>query len=120
MYTRPPTTGELAREPNVTLCFADVKPKDGLAGIDLTAAGEDEILAGGLQTTGRAATVQPELPQGEDSRAWAPTSTFATPGLGPSLGLAGLDPFLVSIDAYEGVGRAPPSAPMITGTGFGP
>lgn len=74
-----------------------------LAGIDLTGAREDEILVGGLQTTGRAATVQLELPQGQDSHAWAPTVYFCDPwpwafGL---LGLAGLDPFLVSIDAYE-------------------
>lgn len=74
-----------------------------LAGIDLTGAGEDEILVGGLQTTGRAATVQLELLQGEDGHAWAPTVYFCDPwpwafGL---LGLAGLYPFLVSIDAYE-------------------
>jgi hypothetical protein len=74
-----------------------------LAGIDLTGATEHEIVVAGLQTTGHAATVQLELRQGKDSHTWAPTVYFCDPwpwafGL---LGLAGLDPFLVSIDTYE-------------------
>jgi hypothetical protein len=74
-----------------------------LAGIDLTSATEDEIVVGGLQTTGRPASVQLELWQGKESHTWAPTVYFCDPwpwafGL---LGLAGLDPFLVSIDTYE-------------------
>ena len=74
-----------------------------LAGIDLTGATEDEIVVGGRQTTGRAATVQLELRQGKDSHTWVPTIYFCDPwpwafGL---LGLAGLDPFLVSIDTHE-------------------
>ena len=74
-----------------------------LAGTDLTDATEHKIVVGGLQTTGRAATVQLELRQGKDSHTWAPTVYFCDPwpwafGL---LGLAGLDPFLVSIDTYE-------------------
>lgn len=74
-----------------------------LAGIDLTGTSESPIFVGGTKTVGRAATVQLELPQGRDSHTWAPTVYFCDPwpwafGL---LGLAGLDPFLVSIDAYE-------------------
>ena len=74
-----------------------------LAGIDLSGTSDDEIVVGGLQTTGRAATVQLELHQGKESHTWAPTIYFCDPwpwafGL---LGLAGLDPFLVSINTYE-------------------
>jgi len=74
-----------------------------LAGIDLGGATEDEIAVGGLQTTGRRASVQLELRQGKQGHTWAPTVYFCDPwpwafGL---LGLGGLDPFLVGIDAYE-------------------
>ena len=74
-----------------------------LAGIDLSDATEDEIAVGGLQTTGRSASVQLELRQGKESHTWAPTVYFCDPwpwafGL---LGLGGLDPFLVSINTYE-------------------
>jgi hypothetical protein len=74
-----------------------------LAGIDLGDATEDQIVVGGLQTSGRPASVQLELRQGKQSHTWAPTVYFWDPwpwafGL---LGLGGLDPFLVSINAYE-------------------
>jgi hypothetical protein len=74
-----------------------------LAGIDLSDATEDEIVVGGLQTTGRPTSVQLELRQGKQSHTWTPTVYFCDPwpwafGL---LGLGGLDPFLVSIDTYE-------------------
>lgn len=74
-----------------------------LAGIDLSDAIDDEIVVGGLQTTGRPASVQLELRQGKESHTWAPTVYFCDPwpwafGL---LGLGGLDPFLVSINTYE-------------------
>jgi hypothetical protein len=74
-----------------------------LAGIDLSDATEDEIVVGGLQTTSRPANVQLELRQGKESHTWAPTVYFCDPwpwafGL---LGLGGLDPFLVTLDAYE-------------------
>jgi hypothetical protein len=74
-----------------------------LAGIDLSNATEDEIVVGGLQTTGRLASVQLELRQGKESHTWVPTVYFCDPwpwafGL---LGLGGLDPFLVSINTYE-------------------
>ena len=73
-----------------------------LAGIDLGDT-HDQIVVGGLQTTGRPASVQLELRQGKESHAWAPTVYFCDPwpwafGL---LGLGGLDPFLISINAYE-------------------
>jgi hypothetical protein len=74
-----------------------------LAGIDLSDAIDDEIVVGGLQTTGRPASVQLELRQGKESHTWAATVYFCDPwpwafGL---LGLGGLDPFLVSINTYE-------------------
>ncbi len=74
-----------------------------LAGIDLRDATEDEIVVGGLRTTSRPTSVQLELRQGKESHMWAPTVYFCDPwpwafGL---LGLGGLDPFLVSINAYE-------------------
>lgn len=74
-----------------------------LAGIDLSDATDDEIVVGGLQTTGRPASVQLELRQGKESHTWAATVYFCDPwpwafGL---LGLGGLDPFLVSINTYE-------------------
>jgi hypothetical protein len=74
-----------------------------LAGIELSDATEDEIVVGGVQTTGRPASVQLELRQGRQSHTWAATVYFCEPwpwafGL---LGLGGLDPFLVSINTYE-------------------
>lgn len=76
-----------------------------LTGVELSGSDGDgdEIFVGGLRTTGRAAIVQLELRQGPSSHTWSPTVFFCDPwpwafGL---LGLAGLDPFLVMIDAYE-------------------
>jgi hypothetical protein len=74
-----------------------------LAGIDLSGTAENEIVVGGLQTTGRTASVHLELNQGKQSHTWAPTVYFCDPwpwafGL---LGLAGLDPFLLTINTYE-------------------
>ena len=74
-----------------------------LAGIELDGGIGDRIVVGGVRTTGRSATVQLELRQGRLSHTWSPTVYFCEPwpwafGL---LGLAGLDPFLVTIDAYE-------------------
>jgi hypothetical protein len=70
-----------------------------LAGIDLS----DDVVVAGLRTRGRGATVQLELRQGRLSHVWSPTVYFCDPwpwafGL---LGLSGLDPFLVTINAYE-------------------
>lgn len=75
----------------------------GLAGIDLQETQGQEILVGGLRTIGQPASVALELRQGADSHTWHPTIYFCDPwpwafGL---LGLAGLDPFLISIDPYE-------------------
>jgi hypothetical protein len=74
-----------------------------LAGIDLTGAHAHEIVVGGLRTSGRAVGVQLELRQGADTHAWHPLVYFCDPwpwafGL---LGLAGLDPFLTTVDTYE-------------------
>jgi hypothetical protein len=73
-----------------------------LAGIDLGDT-HDQIVVAGLQTTGHRASVQLELRQGKESHTWAPTVYFCDPwpwafGL---LGLGGLDPFLITLDAYE-------------------
>jgi hypothetical protein len=73
-----------------------------LAGIDLGDA-HDRIVVAGLQTSGHPASVQLELRQGKESHTWASTVYFCDPwpwafGL---LGLGGLDPFLVTLDAYE-------------------
>jgi hypothetical protein len=74
-----------------------------LAGIELEDALEEEIAVAGMRTTGVAATVQLELRQGRGSHVWSPTVYFCDPwpwafGL---LGLAGLDPFIVTVDSYE-------------------
>ncbi len=74
-----------------------------LAGIELDDALTREVVVGGLRTTGVAATVGLELRQGPTSRTWSPTVYFCDPwhwafGL---LGLAGMDPFRVTIDSYE-------------------
>jgi hypothetical protein len=74
-----------------------------LAGIDLGAGVDQEIIIGGVRTTGRGVPVGLELRQGRDSHAWSPTVYFCDPwpwafGL---LGLNGLDPFLVTISAHE-------------------
>jgi hypothetical protein len=74
-----------------------------LAGIDVSEGISTEIAVGGLRMTGHSATVQLELRLGRLSHAWSPTVYFCDPwpwafGL---LGLSGLDPFLVTINAYE-------------------
>jgi len=74
-----------------------------LAGIELDESRRTEIAVAGLRTTGWAVAVGLELRQGRDSHAWSPTVHFCDPwpwafGL---LGLAGLDPFIVTIDSYE-------------------
>ena len=74
-----------------------------LAGIELDPSLRDQIVVGGVRTTGTAATVELELRQGRETHAWSPTVYFCDPwpwafGL---LGLAGLDPFLVTIDSCE-------------------
>ncbi len=74
-----------------------------LAGIELDATLSHEIVIGGLRTTGQAASVQLELRQGAESYVWSPTIFFCEPwpwafGL---LGIAGLDPFRVTVDCYE-------------------
>ena len=50
-----------------------------LAGIDLDAALQGDVVVGGLRVTGRAATVQLELRQGRDSHVWSPTVYFCDP-----------------------------------------
>jgi hypothetical protein len=74
-----------------------------LAGVELNEGVSAEVVVGGLRTSGRGATVQLELRQGRQSHVWRPTIYFCDPwpwafGL---LGLSGLDPFLVTINAYE-------------------
>lgn len=74
-----------------------------LAGVELDESLTQEVAVGGLQATGLAATVQLELRQGRQSHSWSPTVYFCDPwpwafGL---LGLAGLDPFLLTMDSYE-------------------
>jgi hypothetical protein len=74
-----------------------------LAGIQLDDSLTREAVVGGLRTIGRAASVQLELRQGSDSHTWSPAVYFCDPwpwsfGL---LGLAGLDPFLTTVDSYE-------------------
>jgi hypothetical protein len=74
-----------------------------LAGIELATGLDEDVVVGGMRTTGRGVPVQLELRQGRDSHAWAPTVFFCDPwpwafGL---LGLAGLDPFLVTVNTYD-------------------
>lgn len=74
-----------------------------LAGIDLDSAVSGDILVGGLRTTVRAAAVGLELRQGRDDLVWSPTVHFCDPwpwafGL---LGLSGLDPFVLTVNAYD-------------------
>ncbi len=74
-----------------------------LAGIDLDPNIHDELVVGGLRTSCRAAMLQLELHQGEESHTWTATVYFCDPwpwafGL---LGLGGLDPFLLTLNAYQ-------------------
>jgi len=75
-----------------------------LAGIELDESLlTQEAVIGGLQTTRVAAAVRLELRQGEERHAWSSTVYFCDPwhwafGL---LGLAGMDPFRVTIDSCE-------------------
>jgi hypothetical protein len=74
-----------------------------LAGLDLGAAVAGEVIVGGLRTRASAMTVGLELRQGPTSHAWSATVYFCDPwpwafGL---IGLGGLDPFIVAIDAYD-------------------
>jgi hypothetical protein len=74
-----------------------------LAGIALESAPVSKIAVAGLRTTGHAVHIQLELRQGSDGHVWNPSVYFCDPwpwafGL---LGLAGLDPFLVTVDSYE-------------------
>lgn len=74
-----------------------------LAGIDLEGSPTTEILVGGIRTRGRAAAVRLELRQGGERHDWSPTVYFCEPwpwafGL---LGLAGLEPFVLTLDSYE-------------------
>ena len=73
-----------------------------LAGIELAATDSVDVVVGGVRTTGRAITTLLELRQGPHSHTWSPTVYFCDPwpwafGL---LGLGGLDPFLLTLDAY--------------------
>jgi hypothetical protein len=74
-----------------------------LAGIDLSADTQAEIVVGGLRVSCRSAGVQLELHQGNERYVWAPTVYFCDPwpwafGL---LGLGGLDPFLLTLNTYQ-------------------
>jgi len=74
-----------------------------LAGIGIDTGASVELVVGGVHATGQATTTQVELRQGAQSHAWSPTVYFCDPwpwafGL---LGLGGLDPFLLTLDAYE-------------------
>lgn len=74
-----------------------------LAGIDLEGAVTGELIVGGLRTTASGVPVQLELRQGATSHTWSPTVAFCDPwpwsfGL---MGLGALDPFRVTLDAYE-------------------
>jgi hypothetical protein len=74
-----------------------------LAGIELGETPDIELAVAGLRTSGYGARVQLELRQGADSHAWSPLVYFCDPwpwafGL---LGLAGLYPFVATIDCYE-------------------
>jgi hypothetical protein len=74
-----------------------------LAGVELDKSLTQEIAIGGLRATGVGAPVQLELRQGRHTHSWSPTVYFCDPwpwafGL---LGLAGLDPFVLTMDSYE-------------------
>jgi hypothetical protein len=74
-----------------------------LAGIELDDSRDVELVIAGLRTTGYAADIQLDLRQGADSHTWSPPVYFCDPwpwsfGL---LGLAGLYPFVVTVDCYE-------------------
>lgn len=74
-----------------------------IVGLDLDKAVVDETVVGGLRTTASGVTAELSLRQGRSSHTWSPTVYFCDPwpwafGL---LGLSGLDPFLLTINAYD-------------------
>ena len=74
-----------------------------IVGLDLDGAVVDEVVVGGLRTTACGVETDLELRQGRSSHTWSPMVYFCDPwprafGL---LGLSGLDPFLLTISAYD-------------------
>jgi hypothetical protein len=74
-----------------------------LVGLDLEDAIFEEVLVGGLRTTASGVITELAVRQGPSSHTWSPTVYFCDPwpwafGL---FGLAGLDPFVLTIDAYD-------------------
>jgi len=74
-----------------------------LTGIEPDRKAQETVVVGGVRTTGWPATVELELQDGRDSHAWTATALFCDPWpwAFALLGLAGLDPFLLTIDSYE-------------------
>ena len=74
-----------------------------IAGIELADEVVEQIVVGGVRTTASGVAVELGLRQGRTSHSWSPIVYFCDPwpwafGL---LGLAGLDPFLVTINACD-------------------
>lgn len=74
-----------------------------IAGLDLGGAVVQDVLVGGVTTTACGVVTELALQQGQASHTWSPTVYFCDPwpwafGL---LGLAGLDPFVLTVNAYD-------------------
>ena len=74
-----------------------------IVGLDLDGAVVDEVVVGGLRTTAGGVETDLGLRQGRSSHTWSPMVYFCDPwpwafGL---LGLSGLDPFVLTISAYD-------------------
>jgi hypothetical protein len=74
-----------------------------LVGLDLAGAIVDDVVVGGLRTRASGVVTELAIQHGDLNHVWSPTVYFCDPwpwafGL---FGLAGLDPFLLTLDAYD-------------------
>ena len=74
-----------------------------IVGLDLAGAIVDDVVVGGVRTRASGVATELTLQSADLNHVWSPTVYFCDPwpwafGL---FGLAGLDPFLLTIDAYD-------------------
>ena len=74
-----------------------------IVGLDLAGALVDDVVVGGVRTRASGVVTDLALQSGDSNHVWRPTVYFCDPwpwafGL---FGVAGLDPFVLTIDAYD-------------------